>query len=348
MGFSEIIGQERIVRLLRRALVRKQIPQTLLFTGMEGVGKRSTALTLARAVNCERSSDGDCCDQCLSCRKAASGNHPDLLTIHSKGQFIKIDQIRSLQLQLRFRPLEGRSRVVVICQAQNLKTEAANALLRILEEPPPQNILVLTATDTTALLPTIVSRCLHLRFQPLAPEAIAGYLQRNHALAEDRARVVAALAGGSLSRALEVLDERHLAHRRWLLESVAGVCRASAAELLQTADKWAAEKTDLKEDLELLKLWARDLLAYKLQATDDPGMAGQMAEVPAGLPTGLLLEFFDTLCNLQGALGYNLNKRLCLEVLLLTLRARATGAAAADVPLLPGLQRKPYTGIFYG
>jgi DNA polymerase-3 subunit delta' len=235
MGFAEIRGQQRVVRLLRRALGRGHLPHALLFTGTDGVGKRLTAFTLAKALNCE-SGIGECCECCLSCRKAASGNHPDITTIECEGTVIKIEQIRALQQSLRFRPLEGRCRAVIIPDAQNLKTEAANALLKVLEEPPADNVIILTSLDTSALPSTIVSRCLHLRFQPLSAADIADYLLQTQAASPEQAGTVAALAGGSLSRALSLVDEEELSCRRWLLETVAGLDRPPAAEILTTTD----------------------------------------------------------------------------------------------------------------
>ncbi|MEJ2428974.1 MAG: DNA polymerase III subunit delta', partial [Deltaproteobacteria bacterium] len=144
MSFSEIIGQTKIIRLLRRALTQDLLPHAFLFTGAEGVGKKSTALTLAKVVNCQDRASGDCCDQCISCRKAASGNHPDINLIEREGPFIKIEQIRALKHRLRFKPLEGRYRVTVLGDSQHLKTEAANALLKVLEEPPANKLIILT------------------------------------------------------------------------------------------------------------------------------------------------------------------------------------------------------------
>ena len=187
MSFADIIGQKRIINLLRRALAHEHLPHSFLFTGMEGVGKHLTALTFAKVVNCENSAAGDCCDRCVSCRKAASGNHPDINIIERDGPFIKIEQIRALKQRLRFRPLESRYRVTVINNAQNMKMEAANALLKVLEEPPAANLIILTAYEITSLLPTIVSRCLHLPFQPLATEEISAHLCQAHGLEPEKA-----------------------------------------------------------------------------------------------------------------------------------------------------------------
>jgi len=346
MGFSEIIGQQRVVPLLRRALTRDHLPHAFLFTGMEGTGKRLTALTLAKAVNCESGNDGDCCDHCLSCRKTASANHPDVYTVERDGPFIKIEQIRAIRQQLRFRPLEARCRVIVISDAQNLKLEAANAVLKVLEEPPANNLLILTAFDKSALLPTIVSRCLHLPFQPLAAPDIAGYLCRTHSVAPVRARVAAGLAGGSLSRALILLDEEQLARRRWLLETVAKVHRSKASDLLAAVKMWKGDNTDLRRDLEWLQTWLRDLLVQRLEAAGSDGLlnsdfAEELADAAPVLQPDHLLEMFEFLCILQGAISYNINKRLSLEALLLHLRDLTTDGGADLKATLPAMVKGP-------
>ena len=342
MSFSEIIGQTKIIRLLRRALAQDLLPHAFLFTGAEGVGKKSTALTLAKVVNCQNRASGDCCDQCISCRKAASGNHPDIDLIEREGPFIKIEQIRALKHRLRFKPLEGRYRVTVINNSQHLKAEAANALLKVLEEPPADNLIILTAVEITALLPTIVSRCLHLPFQPLATVEISAHLAKIHSLSPEKAAMIAKLAGGSLSRAMALLDEKKLARRNLILETVTEIHKSRITDLLALANRWKGDNLDLQQDLEWLKTWIRDLLVEKFEATDSVGLlnsdlAPKIEAMASQISADHLWQFFDLVCTVQGAIGYNVNKRLSLETLLLLFYARATGrseAIGADLPLV--------------
>jgi DNA polymerase-3 subunit delta' len=348
MSFAEIIGQKRIINLLRRALAQDHLPHSFLFTGMDGVGKQRTALTLAKVVNCENGAAGDCCDRCVSCRKAASGNHPDINTIERHGPFIKIEQIRALKQRLRFKPLEGRYRVTIINNAQNMKIEAANALLKVLEEPPAENLIILTAYEITSLLPTIVSRCLHLPFQPLATKEISTHLCQAHGLEPKKAAVMAELAGGSLSRAAVLLDEKQLDRRRLLLETVAGIHESHITDLLAVAKAWKGEGPDLKQDLEWLKTWLRDLLVQQLEAAGSIGLLNiDFAEKVVGASSWFkpdhLLEMFELICTVQGAISYNINKRLSLEALLLLLRARATDRVGDARGRLPAQAERPFT-----
>jgi DNA polymerase-3 subunit delta' len=341
MSFAEIIGQTKIIRLLRRALAQDLLPHAFLFTGMEGVGKKLTALTLAKVVNCEEGARGDCCDRCISCRKTASGNHPDIDVIEREGPFIKIEQIRALKHGLRFKPLESRYRVTIINNSQHLKVEAANALLKVLEEPPADNLIILTALETTALLPTIVSRCLHLPFQPLATVEISAHLCQTHSIEPERAAVIAKLAGGSLSRAMALLDEKKLARRNWILETVAEIHKSRIPDLLAATNSWKGDNLDLQQDLEWLKTWIRDLLVQQFEATDSIGLlnsdlADKVETLASHMRSHHLLQIFDLVCTVQGAIGYNVNRRLSLETLLLLFYARATGQTietGADLPV---------------
>jgi DNA polymerase-3 subunit delta' len=284
----------------------------------------------------------------------ASGNHPDLVVVEREGQFIRIDTIRDLQRRLRFRPLEGRRRVIVIHEAETMRTEAANALLKILEEPPPDNLFILTAPDPTALLPTIASRCLCLRFQPLTRAAIAAHLTGVHALQPERADLVAALAGGSLSRALTLLDEEELDRRRQLLETLARIREVAPSEVLAAAEKWSGDKHDLSEDLEWVKMWARDLLVAHLEAARtetliNQDLSGALGAVAARFDPRDLPRLFDTLCALQRALRHqHLNKRSSLEALFFALRADTGKDSPSHEPLLPALEREPFTRAVHG
>ncbi len=199
MPFRDIQGQAAAVAVLQRMVARERVPGALLFLGPHHVGKRTSALALAQALNCERplvnaasagppeasaaggSSGGaagpDACGACPSCRMIAAGSHPDVEVVAPEGQFIKIDQIRAVGDRLGLNPLQARRRFIVLAQAERLNVQAANAFLKTLEEPPADTTLALCAAETALLPETIVSRCLPVRFAPL-PEAVLRSLLR--------------------------------------------------------------------------------------------------------------------------------------------------------------------------
>lgn len=175
--FSQIIGQERAIKFLKRAMAREKIPHAYLFVGIPGTGKKITALALTQAINCNESKNGDGCGRCRSCRQVMSGNFPDILFIKPEDQSIKIEQIRGLNRLLGFKSVSGRFRVSIIHQAETMTEEAANSFLKILEEPPQGNILILNVTEPLDLLPTIVSRCQKVPFLPISTHLIADWIK---------------------------------------------------------------------------------------------------------------------------------------------------------------------------
>ncbi|MBW2202876.1 MAG: ATP-binding protein, partial [Deltaproteobacteria bacterium] len=147
MLFSEIIGQEKAKRFLKRVMSEERIPHAYLFTGIPGIGKTSMAKALTMALNCHEQNDFDGCGQCPSCRQLLGGNFPDFIHIKPDGQNIRIEQIRDLNRSLSFAPLSAEHRVCVVQQAEAMTGEAANSFLKTLEEPPPGNILILNARE---------------------------------------------------------------------------------------------------------------------------------------------------------------------------------------------------------
>ena len=191
MFFRQILGQERVISHLRTAREKGRLSHAYLFLGPEGVGRASTARALAAALNClTPREDGDACGACASCRRLAAGTHPDFLVIEPTPEAlqkqrpqIKIGQIREFCRVTNYPPLGDGWRVVLIKPAEAMNEEAANALLKTLEEPPERHLLVLTAQAEADLLPTIVSRCHKLAFAPLPAALVARELEERRGLA---------------------------------------------------------------------------------------------------------------------------------------------------------------------
>src|SRR5512136_28433 len=323
MSFSSIYGQEGPIAVLQSAIGKERVPHAFLFYGAEGIGKRTTALVFAKALNC-REGGTDACDSCTSCRKIDSGNHPDILIIRPEGQFIKVADIKELQERMRFRPLEGARRVVIIDDAERMNITSANSLLKTLEEPSPTNVFVLVTSRPHLLPLTIPSRCHHLRFNPVQRDIIAAFLEKEHLLAPDKALILAASAGGSIGRALSLHKGDYLALRGSILGRVSkGTldplgCLALAGEL-------AGDREDIQEALDILKTWYRDLLVFK-----ETGSAEALINRDHAADIGRLAGFTDVEGILRGvraidsaaaAIERNVNKPLTLEAMVFTLFA---------------------------
>jgi DNA polymerase-3 subunit delta' len=204
MSLGSIVGHRHVVDLLRQAIARGRVPQSLLFAGPEGVGKRAVAQALAQAVNCPERRDGDACGRCRTCQRIARGTYPDVVVLDAGGEAtIKIRALRERVLDpAGYRPFEGARRVFIIDPADGLTPEAQDALLKTLEEPPPASMLVLVTAYPDALRATIQSRCRRLRFGPLAEADVAAVLVARAGVSAADARVLAAASGGSVGRAL--------------------------------------------------------------------------------------------------------------------------------------------------
>lgn len=299
------------------------------------MGKGKAAEIFAKACNCKTDlapvnasddtgrSDNSLpipCGACRSCRKIESGNHPDIIRINPSGQFIRIDQIRALGEMLSMKPYEAKLRVVIIRNAHTMNPAASNALLKMLEEPPPRTALILSAPQTTDLLPTIVSRCQHIRFNPISRETLARVLNSEKGVEPDQARVIAAMAKGSLTRAAEMGTTNWVDQRNWLIEASGldqpgEIATLPATAHLAFAEKLAQNRKDLPSRLEVLMFWLRDLIIYPF----DPAriinidLKERIARAAAQLPLPALMNRYQAIQQAEKNLLSNTNVRLTLE-----------------------------------
>ena len=324
MAFSDILGQEKAITVLQNALRRKRVPQAYIFAGPEGVGKKFTALMLAKALNCHELDD-DACDRCNSCHKIDEGIHPDVRVIAPDGQFIKIDQIRALQKDVGYKPFEGRKKVYILDQAEAMRVESANSLLKTLEEPTTDCIIILVTANVYALLPTVMSRCQLVRFVSLGVEPLTTLLVRQKQVAPERARLIASLAEGCPGRALamdaeETLDKRNrLEHLLHLLSSGLQDVRV----VFEQAEQLSAEKSALQEYLDILLAWYRDMHLLRehgnARFVANVDAVPRLKETAAQLPASHLRRLFEIVYQTKLELLRNANVQLALEVMLISL-----------------------------
>ena len=203
MPFSHVIGQEHIIRLLKNSLRDSRIAHAYLFVGPDGIGKTTVAKTLAQALNCSRE-DSDACGICPACRRIENSSHPDVTWVRPTGlsRRVGIDDIRRLRQQISLKPYQGRKKVYLITEADRMTAQASNALLKTLEEPPANSILILITSHPASLFPTIISRCQMMRFSPLNPGHIEDYLVKKLNLPPGKARLLSRLSEGRLGKAL--------------------------------------------------------------------------------------------------------------------------------------------------
>jgi DNA polymerase-3 subunit delta' len=324
-GLPSIVGQAHAVAVLRRALASGRLGQAYLFEGPGGVGKATTARALMQALACE-ARRGEGCGACGPCRKVDAGTHPDLVQVGllEEKRDIVIAQVRDVVLRCAYRPHESPRRLVIVDPADRMNVSAANALLKTLEEPPAATHFVLVSDAPSRLPITIRSRCQRLRFAPLTADHIAAHLERESGVAPEQARFDAALAGGSLGRALalaagEIGERREAAERLHALTTRRDMAAAFAATAELGRDRDA-----LAEILELLRLLYRDalLVSERLDAVaplvnaDRPAAVEQIAA--GSSPLGLRRRL-RAVAEAEGALQGNVNGQLLLDRMVLKL-----------------------------
>lgn len=329
---NEILGQERPLVLLKAFLENDTIPHAFLFCGPDGVGKKTVARYFAMALNCldspikqpQAEPASWFCGRCRACRLLAQDKHPDFKHIKPDGAFIKVDQVRKLIEELSLKPVEAKTRVIILEDAQHLNPAAANALLKTLEEPFPDTIFILTAKTETEVMDTILSRCQRVAFQPLDASTLAAILTARGYDPVADAGHLAYLSGGSLVKAEAMLQQSSVNRRLWLLKELAALPQSSPARILSLANELNKTKKHLPDDLDLILSWLRDLLAVKISAETiinndfllelqyNAGLY-RMEDINAKL--GILQTATGQLTN-----SNNTNPRLGLEYLLFALR----------------------------
>jgi len=332
--FSGLSGQAKAKKMLARSIVSGRLAHGYLFKGPDGVGKRLFGRALAASVNCRSRQGAEACDQCPSCRKYFSGNHPDFVVISPEKGTIKINTIREMQKSLSYPPYESAMRVILIEDIHTMREAAANALLKTLEEPPENNLLILTAESTREVLATIHSRCQVIPFFHLSVEETRTILlKEDSGLDHDDAELLARLSEGSPGRALfyqrmEMID---------ILQKVVTILADPAFEadgrvghVLETAGFMADLNEHLAPFLGLLRLWVKDLLLVSTARSDaqlerlcfDYGKSLKGSERWKSWTTEQLFFKLQLIDRAEQELNRNCNRPLVCEVLLFQLQKR--------------------------
>ena len=250
-----------------------------------------------------------------------AGSHPDVIRIDPIGSLMRIDQIRNLIDTLSMKPYGSGRRVVIITDAHTMNPEAGNALLKMLEEPPANTVLVLTALQTSDLLPTIVSRCQHIRFRPLTSTTLTTLLMEQEKLPLQEATIAAQIAGGGYTRAVNMVQEGWIARRNWIMYEIGTLQQQSTAHRLALAEKLATMKKHLPEALECILGYYRDLLVWRYHPDKiiNRDFSQTIEQSASGLGTGEVIDLLRSTQEALKRLGTNANPRLILETLFLQL-----------------------------
>lgn len=328
------IGQDRAVDILKRAIHGGRLSHAYLLTGPPQVGKMTLALDLACAVNCR--GDERPCGECDQCRRVDAGLHADIRVLEVDRQAredgrrrvaIGIDQVREVQREASLKPFEGAFRVFIIDGAERLSLDAANSLLKTLEEPPDQVLLVLLASDASALLPTVESRCQQVKLRPLPVAKTAHELEARFGLDGDKALEIARISGGRIGWAIQAAENADLLESRserlrTFEDAMAGGLERRFAYTASLAPVFGASRERVREEFELWLDWWRDVLLIKEGVPELVTNLSRMATLKASaeaLSPARIASSVRAINETWEHLERNANPRLALDELMLSL-----------------------------
>ncbi|HZO70795.1 MAG TPA: DNA polymerase III subunit delta' [Ktedonobacteraceae bacterium] len=325
-----IVGHEHSIDILRRTIAAQQVRHAYLFVGPQRIGKSLLAQRFAQTLLCTDGADPlvaptDPCNVCLSCRKALHGNHPDLHVIKKTAdkQFILIEQVRDLQNASARRTLEGRRNIFIIENAHEMNLQAANCLLKTLEEPEPDVVLLLTVPDAGLLLPTILSRVQQIPMQLLTIAQIKQALEQRWDVKSREAELIAALAAGRMGWAVQAAEnEELLAERKEQLELLANCPTMSRVQRFEVAQRLSADSDKADALLELWLLWWRDIVLIANGCSDliaNVDMLDVLKKHATKIGPAEAERMVHAILRTRTSIEQNVNVRVALEVLMLDL-----------------------------
>ncbi|MDD4893692.1 MAG: DNA polymerase III subunit delta' [Candidatus Omnitrophica bacterium] len=337
MSFLDIKGQDRPIQILKEYIKHSRLTGSYLFAGEDGIGKKSVAKTLAKALNCE-SSTLDSCDKCASCLKIEKGQHPDIHIIDGSGSSgghlehtqdiaaqdndsIKIEYIRQLQKEINLRPYEARRKVFIIDNAHCLTADAGNALLKTLEEPPAGSLIILITSKPALLFKTIISRCKIIKFYPLERQELEEALKKDFHLDDSLSHYLAYFCEGRIGRALKLKDTDILNQRNKVIEAFIPQGRASC-------DRGVTEnRNNVRAYLNILAAWFRDMYLIKIGAPQreliNLDRKNELLKLVSRYTFVDLNEAFNSISSSLLYLERNVNTRLLLSNLKSSLKIEA-------------------------
>ncbi len=323
--YTQLLGQEKAKIMVSRSLAGDRIPHAYIFRGPDGVGRKLFARGLAAAMNCRAGEASAACGECVSCRKYLSANHPDFLVVSPEKNGISIGRVRELSRELTYPPYEAARRVVVLEDVHLMRREAANSLLKTLEEPPENNLLILTAESSREILPTLVSRCQVVPFFRLSESETVSILEQ-YGICGDECRLYARFAEGSPGKALMLKQTKLIELWRGviaLLSNQSGGTGGGLGVTLELAEKMAALKEDLGDLLVFLKMWLRDMLVCG-QNTVSSGKGfgeslGNGERLSKSWSSELVFAKLQAIEMAEKALARNCNRLLVCEIVLFRL-----------------------------
>jgi DNA polymerase-3 subunit delta' len=341
--FKRLVGNDNIKQTLRRLILNGRVPNSLLFSGDDGIGKRQFALELAKAFICKEPTDEEGCGVCASCRRADVfvfptsekgddyervflSEHPDVGMVIPFRRNVRVDAIRDLEREANFRPFEARARFFIVDDAEKMNDAAANALLKTLEEPSSTSHIFLITSRPDSLLPTIRSRCQTLRFAPATDDEIRKFLIEDRAFTHDEAALAARLSQGSVGRAVSINVEQFRLRREKMLGVLKNVIETGdRAGLLRIAESMndAKNKISFEENIDILQTLIHD--TWTLRVSGEAGrivntdLTEELLRLAESSVSEDLPGWLSAIDTLRENLAVNINRKIAADSLFVTM-----------------------------
>ena len=325
-GFQEIVGHAEVIQHLQNAIRLGKVSHAYILSGEKGSGKKLLANTFAMALQCEKKGV-DPCQECRSCKKAMSRNHPDIIyTTHEKPNSIGIEDIRTQLIEdVMIKPYCSSYKIYIIDEAEKLTLQAQNALLKTIEEPPAYAVILLLTSNMETFLPTITSRCVKLNLRPVQESMVKDYLMEKMHLPDYQAQMDAAFSQGNIGKARQMAesDEFNL-----MTEQALRILKKSNElelyEMVEMIKELSAEKQNIDEYLDLFAMWFRDVLFFKATKEVDGLMfkdqLNYIKERAKKSSYEGIEKIIDAIGTAKDRLHANVNFDLVMELLFLTIR----------------------------
>ena len=266
-NFKDIIGQESIKKHLQTAIKTGNLSHAYIINGEYGSGRQTIASALAKTIQCQsKTDDTDACGVCTSSKQAESHNHPDIKYITHDKTSISVNDIREqLNNDISIKPYSSEYKIYIIPDANKMTEQAQNALLKTIEEPPVYAIIILLTENCDSLLPTIRSRCVTLTMNPVEKDKICTYLENKFQLEPEQAQIAANYCQGNIGKAIRFASSSDFIEmKNQVLKLLKNLDSMDIASIIDTIKEFSTHKNDINDYLDLMLLWYRDVLMFKV------------------------------------------------------------------------------------
>lgn len=323
-AFQNVIGHDMIKQYFKKSILADKVSHSYIFEGPYGVGKKTVAMDFAKLLLCE--DENKPCGECKSCKMIEAGTHPDINSVKKDTKITKIDTVREQLIKfMDIKPYVGKYKIVIVEEADTLNIEGQNAMLKTIEEPPAYGIIILITRNLASLLPTIKSRCIHLRFAPLSSQIVIDYLMKKQ-VAEHEVPIYTQFCEGSIGLAKDLIEDKaFLDRRRESIQYLSQLDKANLIEMYGIVKEICDHKEEIQDVLMFWELWYRDIAMAKALKIDNfyyLDYKSQLLDMSNKLTYNKISSNLEHIRESKQNLKQNVNITLIIENLLLKLKER--------------------------